>query len=398
MGAPSVKTSAWSIFGGLLLILSACIYQAFQAEQPVMLIWSFWVVGFLLAFAGCGRLLLVAASTTGSEKEVNDAEPAEVKVGPTFSYSVNILEKIIPIWSKQTELARSQIEHGVTQTTEHFSDIHQRLQAAINTSMDTAKGMAGKSGLREVISTTETSLSRIVSDLRHAAQGRQELLQQIQQLTTVIEEMQKMGSEVEGIASQTNLLALNAAIEAARAGEHGRGFAVVADEVRTLSNRSGTTGARIAKSIGQVNRSLNAALEQATQFADSESRILSSAEATIETVLRDFLHGGEMILDSSKILESESAAVKSDIENLLVTLQFQDRSSQLLNSIIVDMEKLTATLSEQQQRSDSGDSFTPVDVDAWLQALKDTYTTLEQVSVHSGDVRSSPEDSSITFF
>ncbi|MBA6339420.1 chemotaxis protein, partial [Colwellia sp. MB02u-10] len=86
-------------------------------------------------------------------------------------------------------------------------------------------------------------------DVDQAASSALELVTDVNKISTVM-------SEIQGIADQTNLLALNAAIEAARAGEQGRGFAVVADEVRTLASRTQEATVQIQTSVIELQNSL----------------------------------------------------------------------------------------------------------------------------------------------
>lgn len=360
----------------------------------------------MLVLGSAAVMAWVTAQTRTQEQTLEASRQAQQTTRETLGGEVHLLENylqllsdLVPLWNRQTGLARSQTEQGMTDLSQRFSDIHERLQVAIETSQQTASGMSGQEGLSQIIDSADHELNKIIDNLRSTIQSRDLMLGEISKLSQITEELRTMGTEVAGIASQTNLLALNAAIEAARAGEQGRGFAVVADEVRTLSNRSGETGSRITQRIEQVNQALESTLSTATQFAEKESQILQQAEVTISEVLTRFHGAGTQIVNSSQVLEQESAQVRANVEDVLVALQFQDRVSQILDHVMLDMDKLTQTSQQHREALQRGDTVPLLDVSGWLQSIQSTYTTLEQVEVHKGgNAKKGPADSSITFF
>lgn len=368
----------------------------------------FWKALLLLAVLAAA--VMAGAQVAQSAKRESDtkAELMQAQSGqqlaqmyrPLLENYQHLLKEILPLWQRQTELARNQLEGSITELVGRFSDIHQRLQAAVASSSSTASSMKGDNGLGGVIHFANNELSQITHTLRQAIDQRDELLNEISGLSKITVELSGMSAEVAGIASQTNLLALNAAIEAARAGEYGRGFAVVADEVRTLSTRSGETGARIGRRIEQVNSALQTTLDRTAEYAAEDNSRLTKSETSIAQVLEQFRGSSENILQSAHILEQESAAVQSSVEEVLVNLQFQDRVSQILGHVIDDMEKLVGAIADQETRLRHGESVITIDTGEWLRSLQKTYTTLEQVDVHrgSGSQAKGSNNSEITFF
>ena len=124
--------------------------------------------------------------------------------------------------------------------------------------------IANQSNQRSV--RTSASMRQLSSRLGDSASTLQQLRMQTEQITRVVD-------VIKGIAEQTNLLALNAAIEAARAGEQGRGFAVVADEVRSLSQRTQNSTAEIAQTVADLHRVVGQSvslMEEAVRQAEGD--------------------------------------------------------------------------------------------------------------------------------
>jgi len=195
---------------------------------------------------------------------------------------------------------------------------------SINTSSSAVEEMTAN-----IHSVTRTLVenSKNVSKLTEASEngkvGLQTVVQKIQEIARNSEGLLEINSVMENIASQTNLLSMNAAIEAAHAGEAGRGFAVVAGEIRKLavssSAQSKTTAEMLKKiksSIDSITVSSNDVLAR-FEVIDTGVKTVSQHEQNIRNAMEEQEVGGKQILDSMNHLKDISASVKKGAEDML---------------------------------------------------------------------------------
>jgi len=321
---------------------------------------------------------------------------AQVPPPPVYIEGLDgLCKEVLPIWSRQIESVRGQSETAVSELTGRFSNINARLEVALNVYRETANGMinsehSGKHNVLDLMEKGRSNLSTMLNKLQAGLEAKSAMFNRIKEISRFSDELKSMAGAVSEIAAQTNLLALNAAIEAARAGEAGRGFAVVADEVRKLSTMSDSTGKQISQRVDSVAQAIQGAVQIADQQAAMEQLAMRESEETIQGVLGVFRETMGYLLQAAADFQKEGFVVQQDIADVIVSLQFQDRISQILNQVNADLNRL-------EERLASG--VLGLDAQAWLSELARTYTTLEQHDLHRGDSQTRGGGATeITFF
>lgn len=280
----------------------------------------------------------------------------------------------LDIWARQIDNARHQTETAITELSAHFGDIVQKMDAGIAQSERESAQHAQQAQADGAAA--EQLLSRVTSALREMQQSREALATEIATIVGYIAELQSMAEEVKMIAFQTNLLSVNAAIEAAHAGEQGRGFAVVAQEVQALSRASRDTGQKINQRIGSVTEMLRSIDARSKSLRGADAAALQGSEESIRDVLAQQRSRIEEFASAASSSREEHNAIRNRIEDALVMLQFQDRVSQILAQVTQAMR--------------SGD--------APLERMAESYTTDEQRQIHEGLEAEAVAPREVTFF
>jgi methyl-accepting chemotaxis protein len=201
------------------------------------------------------------------------------------------------------------------------------------------------------ISSVTQTLVHNVENVKHLASASELGHSSLQEVSTDIQDIAKeseglleITAVMENIASQTNLLSMNAAIEAAHAGESGKGFAVVADEIRKLAESSSEQSNTIAEVLKKIKNSIDKIMESTDavlnrfEAIDSGVKVVSEQEENIRNSMEEQQAGGQQVLDVIAKLNDITQQVRSGSADML-------QGSKKIISESVNLDKLTAEVS-----------------------------------------------------
>ncbi len=341
----------------------------------------------VVAIAPWGWIPLAAAcalSVLGmlaGRRVANALAAQQVDIDPYVASHERFGQALAPVWAGHIETSRTHMESAVSELAVRFSRIVDKLGRTVQLA-DATTESGGSDGALAVFERSEGRLAQLIGSLESAQQGKTALVEQVHELGRFIDELRQMAADVALIASQTNLLAINAAIEAAHAGEAGRGFAVLAQEVRKLSAMSGETGQRIAEKIRLVNEAIAGTQAAADATRAEDLAAMQASRDAVEGVLGEFRALTEGLSESTRMLRAESMGIQSEIAEALVQLQFQDRVGQILSHVKASIEGLPECIAEHRREIAAARVLLPVSADRMLAELESTYAMADEREVH----------------
>jgi methyl-accepting chemotaxis protein len=249
----------------------------------------------------------------------------------------------------ETGRVQSILADAIDRLSTAFTGMHANIESQRGLALSVS-GVASQDGagqrFDDFVADTSDVMQRVVDSVITNSKLGMELVELTDGIARQTRDVQNILSEIGAIAKQTNLLALNAAIEAARAGEAGRGFAVVADEVRDLSARTTQFSQQINALMQVMQDSVRQTENAIERMAGQDMNFALESKHQVETILHelDDQHKGRAVAIAKLGSGADDIAVQ--VGQAIIALQFQDMVSQLVNHILRRVDALGGVLGD----------------------------------------------------
>lgn len=313
------KIALWLIPVFLPLLLGAALLTLLQP------LWTY-AIAITLAAASSATLVLLQ-----HRRQERNGNPISAGMARLREIRAQLDPELLGI-GEESERVRALIADAVRTLATSFEAIsaEARRQDATTRTVVTQGDAQGSRDVRKVAASATALMEKLVGALQQVSEQNNASLRNIDDMVQSLDAIFVILEDVKVIADQTNLLALNAAIEAARAGEAGRGFAVVADEVRNLSQRSNTLNGQIRGRVESARSAVAKVRETVAHMAQRDLATSSEAQQQARGLFDQIGQMNHALEDALVKISASGERISAAVADAVRSLQFEDIASQAL--------------------------------------------------------------------